>query len=168
MKTASLTDSEIDEIHGHLCWRKWNVVEGPLNTHRIDDPGEGFDEFVFGLPTRPIERMKDLRDLYRLMEGYVTAADRRRAEVHEQRRTKKKVEPTPAPMLADMLGARMYGHRNARLILFRLETWEMVTKGTRRAGAWAWDAKPTWKRATKERSKRANDGLIEDLRQRFA
>ena len=172
MKAANggaLTDTEIDEVHEHLCWRKWNVVEGPLNTLRIDDPGEEFDEFKYGLPSeKAVQRMKDLKDVYQAMRAYVGAADRRRREVWEQRRAGKGVSATDPPIpLSNLLGERTYGHRAAGLIMFRIEMWQMVTQGSRRSGVWVWDVKPTWKVATKERSEQAIENVLDKWREQF-
>ncbi len=36
-----------NDVTEKLCWAKWNLVEGPNNTNREDDPGgEGFDKFA--------------------------------------------------------------------------------------------------------------------------
>jgi hypothetical protein len=47
MQAGNLGGNERDELSEKLCWAKWNLVEGPNNTNRVDDPGgEGFDKFT--------------------------------------------------------------------------------------------------------------------------
>jgi hypothetical protein len=34
-----------DALHTQLTWQGWNIVEGPGNEYRTDDPGEAYDEW---------------------------------------------------------------------------------------------------------------------------
>jgi hypothetical protein len=40
MKNSTLTGVEGDKIGAEICWPKWNLVEGPHNELREDDPGD--------------------------------------------------------------------------------------------------------------------------------
>jgi hypothetical protein len=40
-----LTADECDKLSTFVSWQSWNIVEGPLNTLRPDDPGDNFDDF---------------------------------------------------------------------------------------------------------------------------
>ena len=46
MQASNLGTVDALEITGRMCWAKWNLVEGPNNTNRTDDPGgDAFDSF---------------------------------------------------------------------------------------------------------------------------
>lgn len=46
MKAGTLNTVDAEDLTEKLCWAKWNLVEGPTNGNRTDDPGgEGFDNF---------------------------------------------------------------------------------------------------------------------------
>lgn len=44
-EAVHLDSTTRDDIAQKLLWTGWNIVEGPLNTIREDDPGESYDDF---------------------------------------------------------------------------------------------------------------------------
>ena len=156
MKQKALTDAEKDEIHLNLCWRKWNVVEGPLNTHRIagDDPGEGFDKFTYGLTSEEVEQMKHLKNLYDVMVAFIDTHKQYMMDTLRKRADGKAPTPTDTGKLANLLGGIATEYKDSDAIMFRLEMWEIVTPGAR-GGPWGWGAKPTWRKARQEYTKQS-------------
>lgn len=47
-----------------IAWQTWNIVEGPLNTDRTDDPDEKLDNFTQGLQQEDRDRIRVLNSFY--------------------------------------------------------------------------------------------------------
>ncbi|MCO6456350.1 MAG: hypothetical protein J5I93_13710 [Pirellulaceae bacterium] len=48
-----LTNDDVDMIVQNVAWREWNIVEGPKESIRVEDPGsDGFDDFRDADPDR--------------------------------------------------------------------------------------------------------------------
>jgi hypothetical protein len=150
MKNSELNDTAAAEIHEHLCWVKWNVVEGPLNTHRIDDAENDFDDFQYGLTAAVKTQMADVKNLFQAMDGFITISRRFKADTFKARRDKKPIRPSSTGILRDMLNT-MLPYLMRSHIPFKWEMWHPVTNGGK-VGTWAWNPQPTWKRASKDRS----------------
>ena len=67
VKTSSLDDR--DALHTRLTWQGWNIVEGPGEAFRNDDPGEAFDSWPgFGMTSNQRTTHQEVKSLYTVMQ----------------------------------------------------------------------------------------------------
>jgi hypothetical protein len=84
-----LTSDQVDELTQNVAWQRWNIVEGPKEAIRIDDPGsDDFDDFREADPAHfnryeaaheLYEALSDIEADYRRNKGLVTSCDKMRA-----------------------------------------------------------------------------------------
>ena len=66
-EAEQLTSDEKDELHSMVSWAAWNIVEGPKENVRTDDPGSaGFDDFRGSDIARAV-RYNHVNDLYTVL-----------------------------------------------------------------------------------------------------
>jgi hypothetical protein len=73
MKAGNLDNGEVqDDITERICWAPWNLVEGPNNTNRTDDPGgDGFDAFSGSKFSNNVRsRSQILNQIYTQVKGW--------------------------------------------------------------------------------------------------
>ena len=58
-----------EDISSKLDWPTWDIVEGPAN--RADDPGSGFDQFLYGMTPEEKMRQSDIHLLYEAMDAFL-------------------------------------------------------------------------------------------------
>ena len=58
-----------EDISSKLDWPAWDIVEGPAN--RADDPGSGFDQFLYGMTPEEKMRQSDIHLLYEAMDAFL-------------------------------------------------------------------------------------------------
>lgn len=73
------------DIGNHLLWSGWNIVEGPLGSDRLDDPGSRFDAFVNGLPLGTETRFSNIRIFNAVVEGFIAQFESHQHGVQEGR-----------------------------------------------------------------------------------
>jgi hypothetical protein len=62
-----LTTLDADIIAESVAWQRWNIVEGPKESVRVDDPGsDGFDDFSMADPSRSARYMA-VKRLYNVL-----------------------------------------------------------------------------------------------------
>lgn len=62
-----LTNTQVDELVEKVAWQRWNIVEGPKESIRVEDPGsDGFDDFSRADPAN-IERYMSVEALYQAL-----------------------------------------------------------------------------------------------------
>jgi len=67
----SLTSDDQDNVACIVAWQKWNIVEGPKESVRIDDPGsDGFDDFI-DADSDNSERYLKVRDYYEALQELI-------------------------------------------------------------------------------------------------
>src|SRR6516164_9625002 len=71
MKDEGFVDQHYvkEDISSKLDWPAWDVVEGPAN--RADDPGSGFDQFLYGMTPEEKMRQSDIHLLYEAMDAFL-------------------------------------------------------------------------------------------------
>jgi hypothetical protein len=102
-----------NSLAAKLCWRGWNIVEGPSN--RADDPGDKYDNFVkvTGLTSWQQERMVHLHQVHQLMSEFSTAY------VGNQR--------VGNDVARELAGFARH-HKNSPLITFNEDMWIIVER----------------------------------------
>jgi hypothetical protein len=67
-------EEDFDEIHAAISWPPWDLVDGPKESKRIDDPGEFFDKFAAGLDDNEKALHAKLEELYDEEQSFISAA----------------------------------------------------------------------------------------------
>ena len=77
MQATNLGGNERDDLSAKLCWAKWNLVEGPNNTNRVDDPGgEGFDKFTtLKFSNNVRDRCQIVNSIYQMVRNWAVDKD---------------------------------------------------------------------------------------------
>jgi hypothetical protein len=74
-----LTNWQVDEIAQGVAWQRWNIVEGPKESIRVEDPGsDGFDDFSRADPAH-INRYMAIEDLYHALVDITADYEARKA-----------------------------------------------------------------------------------------
>ena len=115
MQAQNLAPLDAQNTAECMCWAKWNLVEGPNNTNRTDDPGgDGFDIFhgsKFSSNVRT--RSQILNQIYTLVRNWAHNAA---------------VSSSDAKHLAQMLN-NLKPYKNSPIAMFDGAAWEMVDAG---------------------------------------
>lgn len=77
--SKQLSKLEVDSLVLNVAWQRWNIVEGPKESVRVDDPGsDDFDDFSRADPTN-FARYMAVEDLYRELVDLVADYEARKA-----------------------------------------------------------------------------------------
>jgi hypothetical protein len=116
MKAGNLASIPAQDLTEKLCWAKWNLVEGPNNTNRTDDPGgDGFDKFTTPKFSNNVRtRSQTLHSIYDLVRQW--AAD------------KSDVSDKDAKLLSEwFIAVRPY--KSSPIAMFEPPAWTIVKDG---------------------------------------
>jgi hypothetical protein len=135
MRNNALAMPHTQDMHTRLCWSKWNLVEGPTNGNRTDDPGGDDVDSFSGLKTSNglRDRSQMLSLIFHVMRNWdstltnLTQADTR-------------------ALLSYFVRLRPY--KRTPIHLFDDKTWVLVDAGKiDRFGLAIHNKHPTWRKA---------------------
>jgi hypothetical protein len=112
-----LTTEHVDELRQSVAWQRWNIVEGPKESIRVDDPGsDDFDDFRVADPDH-FDRYEDVHQLHEVLSDIEADYQRNKALVtstHKMLTWSAKLQP---------LMPRMQSLINEPLIMFDPALW---------------------------------------------
>lgn len=136
MKAGTLGPVDAQDITEKLCWARWNLVEGPYNGNRTDDPGgDGFDDFAYlAMSSNVRARAQVLKSIYTTVKDWT---------YNDATLTKTGTKG----LLADL--GKVKAYKQSPIAMFEGKAWSLVDAGkidkfglTTSGGR-----HPTWKKA---------------------
>ena len=133
MRGGNLPANERDDLSAKLCWAKWNLVEGPNNTNRTDDPGgEGFDKFTtLKFSNNVRARCQTVHSIYEMVRNWAV--------------NKNDVSDQQAKSLVNFF-TTLRSYKNSPIAMFEPTAWTIVQAGKYDNFGNA-SRHPTWKKA---------------------
>jgi len=132
MRNGVLGSPDNANMWDKLCWAEWNIVEGPNNDLRIDDPGsDDVDTFNgFRMPSNLRDRSNILQLIYTQMKGW----DKTKGNISEKE---------AKPLLQSF--KKLNSYKKSPISMFNPEIWELVAEGRINRFGLA-DKHPTWRK----------------------
>jgi hypothetical protein len=116
MQAGNLGAVDAQDITEQMCWAKWNLVEGPNNTNRTDDPGgTAFDVFSgskFSSNVR--DRSQVLNQIYTRVRNWAFNANT--------------LSAADGKSLLSELG-KLKPYKNSPISMFEGSAWQVVDAG---------------------------------------
>ena len=132
MREDKLSATDRDDLSAKVCWARWNLVEGPTNTNRTDDPGgDGFDAFTTKFSNNVRDRCQMVNSIYGVVCGW---------DVH-----KNDVSDQDSKNLSNFFTA-LNSFKNSPIAMFEPTAWVIVQDGKYDNFGNA-SRHPTWKKA---------------------
>lgn len=144
LKNGNLTIDR-DLLHTQLTWQGWNIVEGPGNEYRNDDPGEQFDGWsgagMSGNQTATLLAVKGLYDncMRRIQQLPAAAGTNNIPNISAQ----------DAKTVATAMRGARHALRGKQPVKWEEKMWFPVTEGrVDKSRPGIWYTKPVWRRRT--------------------
>ena len=136
MQTGTLGTVNASAIETSMCWAQWNLVEGPKEDNRTDDPGgDGFDNFG------GIKFSSNVRSRSQILHQIYTKVSTWQVNTNT-------VSGADAKLLLGLF-AQLKSYKNSPISLFEPKAWVIVNAG--RIDGYGLTTSggrhPTWKKA---------------------